>query len=507
MMRHAQGDQHRGYGGGSGALSAVDRPGRNSPQKHVWRARIVLLSSDGLGTMAIMRAVAKGKTVVWRWHAALYGGGGGGADPRQDPALAHRTAVRRNGRQGVIELTNCAAPHQATHWTAPAMARAESGSARPRCAGFRPGRVCSRIGCAPSSFPTTPNSPTSSRRWSGSISTRPPMRWCSALTRNRRSRRSTAPQPGLPMKKGAGRDQGPTTTSAMAPPPCSPPSTSSKARSSAAACNANGIRNSSAFSTPSSARWLADTAVHVVLDNYATHKHPRVKAWLRRHARFTFHFTLRPRAPKPMPSKAGLPSFTRQRLKRRALYLDRRAADRDQPFHRRRQRQTQAVRVDQICRRHPRRRRSWETSVRSHPLALFSYQAARNFRNIWHHYPERFDEFRSVLTNTWPGMDIERPVIDMVDGKPHLYMFCPEGRISREIFWSGSGFQVWCQMLTHLSQSQDASLFLIDDPGIYLHSDLLRQRLGLLRDLGPDVLIATHSTEIITEAETNDISF
>src|SRR5205814_8739979 len=35
----------------------------------------------------------------------------------------------------------------------------------------------------------------------------------------------------------------------------------------------------------------ADKAVHVVLDNYATHKHPRVKAWLQRHQRFTFHFT------------------------------------------------------------------------------------------------------------------------------------------------------------------------------------------------------------------------
>lgn len=40
----------------------------NSPQKHVWRARIVMLSGDGLGTMAVMRAVAKGKTVVWRWQ-------------------------------------------------------------------------------------------------------------------------------------------------------------------------------------------------------------------------------------------------------------------------------------------------------------------------------------------------------------------------------------------------------------------------------------------------------
>jgi hypothetical protein len=31
----------------------------------------------------------------------------------------------------------------------------------------------------------------------------------------------------------------------------------------------------------------ADKAVHVVLDNYATHKHPKVRDWLARHRRFT----------------------------------------------------------------------------------------------------------------------------------------------------------------------------------------------------------------------------
>lgn len=138
-------------------------------------------------------------------------------------------------------------------------------------------------------------------------------------------------------------------------------------------------------------------------------------------------------------------------------------------------------------------------------LALFNYTASRNFRNIWYHYPERFDEFRSILTQTWPGMDIERPGLDRVDDKPLLHMFCPEERIPREIFWSGFGFQVWCQMLTHIIQSSNSSLFLIDEPDIYLHADLQRQLLGLLRNLGPDILIATHSTEIINEAEADDI--
>jgi hypothetical protein len=138
-------------------------------------------------------------------------------------------------------------------------------------------------------------------------------------------------------------------------------------------------------------------------------------------------------------------------------------------------------------------------------LALFNYRAARNFRNIWHHYSDKFDEFRSALLETWPGMDIEKPETVRREGKDYLYMFCPEKRKPRELFWSGFGFQVWCQMLTHMIQNKDASLFLIDEPDIYLHSELQRQLLGLLRNLGPDILIATHSTEIIVEAEPDDI--
>lgn len=138
-------------------------------------------------------------------------------------------------------------------------------------------------------------------------------------------------------------------------------------------------------------------------------------------------------------------------------------------------------------------------------MALFSYRAARNFRNIWHHYPDKFDEFRAALQQTWPGMDIQRPEVDRSHDKPRLHMYCPENRIPRELFWSGFGFQVWCQMLTHVIQSKDVALFLIDEPDIYLHSELQRQLLSLLRNLGPDILLATHSTEIVTEAETDDI--
>jgi len=59
----------------------------------------------------------------------------------------------------------------------------------------------------------------------------------------------------------------------------------------------------------------ADKPIHAVLDNYATHKHPRVLAWLSRHPRWTFHFA---------PTSASwlnavenfLSKMTRQRIRR-----------------------------------------------------------------------------------------------------------------------------------------------------------------------------------------------
>ena len=137
--------------------------------------------------------------------------------------------------------------------------------------------------------------------------------------------------------------------------------------------------------------------------------------------------------------------------------------------------------------------------------ALLTHRASRNFRNIWHHYPESFEEFRSLIQTTWPGMDIKKPEIDSSHEKPLLRMFCPEERIDREIFWAGFGFQVWCQMLTFMVVNKAASIFIIDEPDIYLHSDLQRQLVTALRSLGPDILLATHSTEIISEADPDEI--
>jgi len=55
--------------------------------------------------------------------------------------------------------------------------------------------------------------------------------------------------------------------------------------------------------------------LHLIVDNYATHKHPKVRAWLERHPRFHFHFT--PTSASWLNAVEGFfAKLTRQRLKR-----------------------------------------------------------------------------------------------------------------------------------------------------------------------------------------------
>jgi Winged helix-turn helix len=89
---------------------------RNAPQKHVWRAKIILATADGCGTAEIMRRSGKAKPVVWRWQARFMVEGVDGLlrDKTRNPGkppLATATV------QKVIDLVTGPPPAEATHWT------------------------------------------------------------------------------------------------------------------------------------------------------------------------------------------------------------------------------------------------------------------------------------------------------------------------------------------------------------------------------------------------------
>lgn len=94
--------------------------GRNAPQKHVWRAEIILLSANGVGTVEIMRQTGKSKTCVWRWQERF-------ATEGVEGLLRDKTRPSRIVRLGpdvaerVVALTLADPPGETTHWTADMM--------------------------------------------------------------------------------------------------------------------------------------------------------------------------------------------------------------------------------------------------------------------------------------------------------------------------------------------------------------------------------------------------
>src|SRR5262249_3907430 len=118
---------------------------RNSPQKHVWRCRIVLLTAGGLGTAAIMQQTGKSKSMVWRWQERSMQAGVDGllrdkTRPSRIPPLTQAVIDR------VVALTSADPPGETTQWTAAAMAKAAGISASSvqriwRAHGLEPHRV------------------------------------------------------------------------------------------------------------------------------------------------------------------------------------------------------------------------------------------------------------------------------------------------------------------------------------------------------------------------------
>ncbi len=96
---------------------------RNTPQKHVWRARIVLLSGDRLGTMAILRQVGKSKPTVWRWQERFLEEGVDGLLRDRDRGSG-RPPLGAAVKSLILTKTIRETPPNATHWSVRSMGKA-----------------------------------------------------------------------------------------------------------------------------------------------------------------------------------------------------------------------------------------------------------------------------------------------------------------------------------------------------------------------------------------------
>ena len=175
---------------------------RNSAQKHVWRAEVVLLSADRLGTAEIMRRTGLSKPSVWRWQERYLAAGVDGllrdrTRPSRIPALSPakvaevigRTLDEAAARRGHLRRGRCA------RWPR------RAASPRPKCTRSGRRRAWRRIGCGASSCRPTRRSPRSLGTSSACTSTRRAMP-SSPLDEKSQVQALDRTQPGLPMKLG-----------------------------------------------------------------------------------------------------------------------------------------------------------------------------------------------------------------------------------------------------------------------------------------------------------------
>jgi transposase len=162
---------------------------RNRAQKHVWRAQVVLLSANRVGTGEIVRQTGLSKPSVWRWQERYIEAGVDGllrdkTRPSRVPALDQRTVAE------VIRRTlEEPPPGEATHWTVRAMARASGVSpAKVHQIWQAAGTAIGASSCRP-----IRRLPPRSRMSSACTWLPPSMPSCSRSTRSRRFRPWIAP--------------------------------------------------------------------------------------------------------------------------------------------------------------------------------------------------------------------------------------------------------------------------------------------------------------------------
>ena len=261
---------------------------RNTLQKHVWRSRIVLLSADGHGTHAIMREAGVAKTAVWRWQERFMQEGVEGLlhDKTRPPGIAPLDA---DIIEQVVALTQKDPPGETTHWTASAMAEAAGISVSSvqriwRGHGLQPHRV------RQFKLSTDPAFAAKLRDVVGLYVDPPAHAVVLSVDEKSQIQALARTQAPLPMKAGRPTTRthdyvrhGTTTLFAA----LNVLEGSVIGRCMQRHRHQEFIR----FLNTVEAAVPAGKVVHAILDNYAVHKHPKVRAWLERHPRWTFHFT------------------------------------------------------------------------------------------------------------------------------------------------------------------------------------------------------------------------
>jgi hypothetical protein len=145
---------------------------------------------------------------------------------------------------------------------------------------------------------------------------------------------------------------------------------------------------------------------------------------------------------------------------------------------------------------------------------LDSRLASRHFRNQLFQLQldqmegeDGYSAFRTFAGPWLSEMTLESLSLSTGNGGAGLDLFYVEigSNKPKEISWAGDGMQIWLQLLLHIFRLRDADVIVLDEPDVFLHSDLQRRLVDLLESINAQVITATHSPEVLVEADPESI--
>lgn len=130
---------------------------------------------------------------------------------------------------------------------------------------------------------------------------------------------------------------------------------------------------------------------------------------------------------------------------------------------------------------------------------------SKHFRNQLKVFADRVRPFKEIVEETWPGVqvrDLQSP--RKLPGEPLSLMIRDDDFVA-EAGSMGHGLQMWLQTMWFLARVQGASCVILDEPDVYVHPDLQRRLVRYLKRRHEQVIIATHSVEMMADVDPEDV--
>jgi len=130
-----------------------------------------------------------------------------------------------------------------------------------------------------------------------------------------------------------------------------------------------------------------------------------------------------------------------------------------------------------------------------------TYLAPQHFRNQLFFFNNGWADFKEMAEANWPGLQIRELRGDHMHPKEPLELDVRDGDFVGEVNLMGHGLQMWLQTIWFLARTPREATVVLDEPDVYMHPDLQRRLLTLVRTRFRQLLIATHSIEIVSDVD------